>query len=227
MRRWPIAAAVAGLALALAGVALAAFYQKGSITLTGFKEGASTGINANLYSGDSSGAAPWVTRTVRVTFPARTSFNLGHFTACTLTDKQIQSGKSCPSASRIGTGSDSATTNINGRAAGSFNGTVAAYVRGAGKMIEVVKTKLGSTTAIVVIPTTTNRNVLSISVPPLKFGAYPIVLTSLKLVVPKRGSGAGALIRAGDCVRNQFLVKTHFVYSNGQTRDLKSSSFCS
>lgn len=227
MRRWPIAAAVAGLALALAGVALATFHQKGSVTLTAFKEGAPTGIKANLYSGDSSGGAPWATKTVQITFPTGTKFALGHYKACTLSDSQIQSGRSCPSASKIGTGSDTATTIINGKPAGSFNGTVAAYVAGPGKMIEVVKTKVGAKTATVVIHTITNKNVLSISVPQLKFGAYPIVLTSLKLDVPKKGTGRSALITAGKCTKNQFLVKTHFVYTNGKTKDLKSSSFCS
>jgi hypothetical protein len=228
MRRWPIAAAVAGLALALAGVAFAAFYQNGSITLTAFKEGVSTGIKANLYSGDRSGKAPWVTKTVTVTFPKGTKFNLGQFKACTLSDSQIEHGSSCPSASKVGTGSATATTDINGKAAGSFTGTVSAYVRGVGKMIEVVKTKLGSTTSIVVINTTTKGNVLAISVPPLKFGAYPIVLTSLTLnVKPKLGTGHVPLIKAGECVKNQWVVKTHFVYTNGKTKDLKSSSFCS
>lgn len=227
MRRWPMAAAVAGLAFALAGVALAAFYQKGSITLTAFKEGASTGIKASLYSGDPSGAAPWASKTVRITFPPHTKFGLSHVPGCTLSDKQIQSGQSCPAASRIGTGSDTATTIINGRPAGSFNGTVTAYVRSGGKMIEVAKTKVGTTTATVVISSIAVGNVLSIAVPQLKFGAYPIVLTSLKLDVPQKGSGSTALIKAGDCVKNQFVVKTHFTYTNGKTKDLRSSSFCS
>jgi hypothetical protein len=228
MRRWPITAAVAGLALALAGVALAAFYQKGSVTLTAFKAGASSGLSANLYSGDPSGGAPWASKTVRITFPTGTKFGLSHFTACTVSDSQIQAGSPCPAASQIGTGSAAATTIINGRPAGSFNGTVAAFVRSASRMIEVVKTKVGSATSVVVINTTTQGNVLSIAVPPLRFGSYPIVMTSLRLSVKaKKGTKSVPLVKAGQCTKNQFVVKTHFVYTNGRTKDLKSSSFCS
>lgn len=229
MRRWPIAAAVAGLALALAGVALAAFYQHGSVRLTATKAGQSSGISASLSSGDPSGKAPWSAKTVKITLPTGTAFGLSHFKACTLSANQIQGGKSCPPNTKIGTGSATATLDVNGKATGSFNSSSAnAYVAGPKSMIIVVKTPVGKTTTTVVIKATTSGNVLSIAVPSLKEGSYPVVLTSFALnVPPKTGTNNTPLIKAGKCVNNRFEVETHFSYTNGKTKDLQTNSFCS
>jgi hypothetical protein len=224
MRRWSIAAALAGLALALAGTALAyTFIQRGSVTLTAFKAGKSTGLKASLNSQTNPpGKTPWSTKTVRITFPEGTKFGLGRFKACTLTDSQIKSGRTCPSDTRIGTGKTTASPIINGRPNGVVQGTVTAYIRTGGKMVQVVKS--GGQT--LVIHTTVSRNVLSISVPQIHALGYPVVLTSFTLNVPARGKGSSSLIRAGKCVKNSFVVKTHFVYTNGKTKDLKSQTFC-
>jgi hypothetical protein len=235
MRRWPIAAAVAGLALALAGTALAyTFTQHGSVTLTNaFQAGQSAGISASLYSTTSpSVKPPWSAQKVTITLPPGTTFSLARFKACTLTDGQIESGKACPSASKIGSGSADAFGIINGKTVGPFPGAVSAYVRSPTRMILIVKATLGSATKTVVINETTSRNVLSITVPQLKvpFGGMkvPVVLSKLTLTVPKKGTGSSALIKAGRCTNSQWLVKTHFVYTNGKTWDLTSrEGFCS
>lgn len=229
MRRWSIAAALAGLALMLAAAALASFYQKGYVKLEATHSGQSAGISSNLYSGDPSGKTPWSAKSVKVTFPSGTEFGLSHFKACTVSKSQLESGKSCPSDTKIGTGSATATLDVNGKATGSFNGTVVSYVGGATKMILVVKTRVSTTsTKTVVIYATGSGNVLSISVPQLKQGSYPVVLTSLMLTVnPKLGTNKTPLIKAGQCKRNEFDVETHFVYRNGKTKDLSYNSLCS
>lgn len=224
MRRWPIAAVVAGLALALAGTALAyTFVQRGAVHFTTHQAGQSSGLSASLNSATQPAGGPlWSTKTVKITFPSGTSFGLGHFKACTLTDSQIKSGKTCPSNTQIGSGSTTANAVINGKAGGAIPGTVKAYVGGTGKMIQVVKS--GGQT--LVIQTKASSNVLSISVPQIKVGGYPVVLSSFKLDVSKRGTGASSLIKAGKCVSNFFVIKTHFIYTNGKTKDLTTKDFC-
>jgi hypothetical protein len=232
MRRWPITAAIAGLALALAGVALASFTQHSMITLSASKAGQSSGIKALLYSTTNpAGQAPWAAKSLTVTFPSGTKFSLGSVKACTLSASQLSSGKSCPSASKIGSGSASAVPISNGKATGVVSGSANAYVAGSNKMVLVVKSTVGSLTKIVVIPETTSGDTLSIRVPGLKVtlggSTFNVVLTKLQLTVPKHGTGRGALITAGKCTNDQFVVRTHFVYTNGKTKDIKSSSFCS
>ncbi len=232
MRRWPIAAAVAGLALALAGVALATFQQHSAITLTATGAQQSTGINALVYSTTNPpGQAPWTAKQLKVTFPAATKFNLGSVNACRLSDSQLSAGQSCPSSSRIGSGSASAVPVSHGKATGTVTGTVGVYVSGANKLILVVKSKAGSVTKTVVIHGTAVSNTLSMTVPPVKVtiagSTFDVVLTKLQLTVSKHGTGKSALITAGKCTKNQFPVKAHFVYTNGKTKDVNSSSFCS
>jgi len=45
--------------------------------------------------------------------------------------------------------------------------------------------------------------------------------------VPARGNGRTALITAGHCTAHNFVIKSHFVYDDGSTMDLQSSSVCS
>ena len=57
---------------------------------------------------------------------------------------------------------------------------------------------------------------------------YDVVLTKLQLTVPSRGTGSRSLIKAGQCTGYQWVVKTHVVYRNGQTRTVTyRSGFCS
>jgi hypothetical protein len=172
-------------------------------------------------------AAPWAAKKLTVTFPTGTKFALGSVKACTLSDSAIKSGKTCPAASKIGSGSASAEAVQNNTGMLSVNGTVSAYVAGAGKMILVVKSTVGKTTQTVVIHETTSGNVLQISVPALKVMGYNVVLTKLQLTVPSKGTGRSSLIKAGRCTNNQWTVKTHFVYTNGQTKNVTTrGGFC-
>jgi hypothetical protein len=208
MRRWPIAAAVAGLALALAGTALAyTFIQRGSVTLTAVQAGKTTGLKASLNSQTvPAGLTPWSTKTVRITFPTGTKFNLGRYKVHT----------------KIGSGTAEGSPIIGGKPTGTIPATVTAYVAGPGKMIQVVKA--GAVTTV--IHSTVSSNVLSISVPQIIASGYHVVLTKYALTVPARGTGTSSLIRAGQCVKNYFVVRTHFVYTNGKTKDLTSKTFC-
>src|SRR5690348_7736530 len=101
MRKLTIAAATVALTLVAAGAALA-FTQSSNIFLTATKAGQSTGIKADLHSVSDPGTAPKAAKQIRIQFPAGTKFSLGRVKACTLSDKQLQAGKSCPAASGIG-----------------------------------------------------------------------------------------------------------------------------
>jgi hypothetical protein len=56
------------------------------------------GVSANMKAG---GDEPRDVHTVTVTFPTNTKFRLGTVPACTLMNKQIESGKQCPAKSKI------------------------------------------------------------------------------------------------------------------------------
>ena len=78
-----------------------------------------------------------------------------------------------------------------------------------------------------VIHETVSGSKLSIPVPTPTVAGVKVVLTSLQLSVPARGSGRTALITAGRCTAHNFVIKSHFVYDDGSTMDLQSSSVCS
>lgn len=78
-----------------------------------------------------------------------------------------------------------------------------------------------------VIRATTSGAKLTIPVPTPTVAGFKVVLTSLKLNVSARGSGKAALITAGKCNAHSFLVKSHFVYTDGSRADLQSTSRCS
>ncbi len=228
MRRWPIAAAIAGLALALAGVALATtqFSQTSNITLTGHKAGASTGIKADVESKDpgAPGAKPKAAKSLVVTFPKGTKFNFGKVHPCTLSDKVLTTpgGATCPASSKIGTGS--AVANASPLPFGSVSAKVTSYVHSSTDVILWVTSKIA---APIVIHEKVSGSKLTIPVPTQKVGTVSIVLTKLTLNVPANGSGSSSLITAGKCTAGKFVVKSHFVYVDGSTFDTTSASKCS
>jgi hypothetical protein len=195
MRKLMAITAAAVLSLVLAGVALADFSQSSNIVLTAAHAGKSTGIKADIHSTTSPGEAPKAAKLLVITFPAGTKFALSNAKPCKLSDSQLTAGMSCPSASRIGTGS----------------ATASAF-------------PLPQT---LVIRATTSGPKLTIPVPSPTVAGSRVVLVSLKLNVPARGSGKTALVTAGKCSAHSFVVKSHFVYTDGTQVDLQSSSPCS
>ncbi len=248
MRKWITTIAVAVLALALAGVALAKFSQVAKVTLTAHKAGQSTGINADIHSSDpaAAGQKPRSATKLVITFPAGTKFNLKtpSRTMCTLSDKQLsnQFGPSCPSKSLIGAG----TVGVNAMPiTPPPNGRVKAYIAGANRIVLVIKpTNPAYASKITVIRGTVAGPTMTIPVPQLLIGAcggrhqpkcvdpdttFPgvtAVLVSLKLSVPALGSGRSALITAGRCTAHRFVVKSHFTYRGHSGVDVQSSSAC-
>ncbi|HTP22734.1 MAG TPA: hypothetical protein VMJ65_24225 [Solirubrobacteraceae bacterium] len=223
MRKWITIGATAVLSLVLAGVALADFTQSSNIALTTTHAGKSTGIKADIHSTTSPGEAPKAAKLLVLTFPARTKFNLGSVKACKLSDGQLTAGKSCPSASRIGTGSATASAFPLPQP---ILAGVKSYAAGSHKMTLVVKATSPFPQTLVIHAIASGAK-LTIPVPTPTVAGFQVVLVSLKLNVPARGSGKTELITAGRCRAHSFTVKSHFVYTDGSTADLTSSSPCS
>jgi hypothetical protein len=207
----------------LAGVALADFSQSSNIVLTASHAGKSTGIKADIHSTTSPGEAPKAAKLLVLTFPAGTKFGLSNVKPCKLSNSQLTAGKACPSASRIGTGSATASAYPLPQP---ILAGVKAYAAGATKMVLVVKATSPIPQTLVIRETTSGAK-LTIPVPTPTVAGFQVVLVSLKLNVPARGSGKTALITAGKCTAHSFIVKSHFVYTDGSTADLQSSSPCS
>jgi hypothetical protein len=224
MRRFVVVAVVALLSLTLAGVALAAFTQKSTITLTAHNAGKTTGIKANVSSADPSVPQPKAAKLLVVTFPSGTKFNLGKVTACKLSDAALTTGAACPSQSLIGTGS--AVANAYPLLT-SVPSTVKSYVSGAHSMVMVATASVLGTTSRTIIHATVSGSKLTIPVPTPVVSTIKVVLVSLKLNVPAKGSGKSALITAGKCTAHKFVVKSHFAYVDGSTFNTTSSSACS
>jgi hypothetical protein len=235
MRKWTLAAVVALLALALASVALANFTQVARVTLTGHRAGSSTGIRSDVASSDPTapGQKPKSATSLVITFPAATRFNLKTpmVTACGLSDRQLtaQFGRSCPKQSLIGTGT--AVANASPLAL-TIKAAVRAYVGKSNRtIILVIKPTLPGAPTIVIRAIVSGAR-LTIPLPRLVLGKGPgfpgvtVVLVSLKLNVPALGRGGSALITAGTCQGHEFVVRSHFIYADHTTLDLRSSSRC-
>jgi hypothetical protein len=223
MRKWITIAATAVLSLVLAGAALADFTQASNIAMTATHAGKSTGIKADIHSTTSPGEAPKAAKLLVITFPAGTRFKLGSVNPCKLSDGQLTNGKSCPSGSQIGTGSASASAYPLPQP---ILAGVKAYAAGPNKMVLVVKATSPIPQTLVIRETTSGAK-LTIPVPTPTVAGFQVVLVSLKLNVPARGSGETSLITAGKCSPQGFIVKSHFVYTDGSTADLQSTSRCS
>jgi hypothetical protein len=221
-----LVALVAVFSLALAGVAVAAFTQTSIITLTGHKAGNTTGIKANVSSSDPSVPQPKAAKLLVVTFPSKTKFNLTTplVTACKQSDAQLAAGAACPVKSLIGTGS--AVANAYPLAT-SVPATVKSYVSGSKSMVMVATASVSGITQRTIIRATVLGSKLKIPVPTPVVATIKVVLVSLQLNVPAKGSGKTALITAGKCSAHKFVVKSHFVYEDGSTFNTTSASACS
>jgi hypothetical protein len=223
MRKWITIAVTAVVSLVLAGVALADFSQTSNVYMTATHAGKSTGIKADIHSTTSPGEAPKAAKLVVITFPAGTKFGLSHVKPCTLSDGQLTAGRSCPSTSRIGAGSATASAFPLPQP---ILAGVKAYAAGSNKMVLVVKATSPIPQTLVIRATASGAK-LKIPVPSPTVAGFKVVLVSLKLNVPARGSGNTALITAGKCTAKSFIVKSHFVYTDGSQTDLQSASPCS
>jgi hypothetical protein len=161
-----------------------------------------------------------------VTFPSGTKFNLGTplVAACKLSDAQLASGAACPSKSLVGTGS--AVSNAYPLLT-SVPATVKAYVASSNAMVMVATANVLGTTTRIIIPASVSGSKLTIPVPTPVVSTIKVVLVSLKLNVPAKGTGKTALITAGKCSASKFVVKSHFAYVDGSTFNTTSSSACS
>ncbi len=223
MRKLIVTAAVAVASLAFAGVAVAAFTQVSNIKFTTTKAGHSTGIVADVHSTSGSPQELKAAKQLAVTFPAGTKFQLGLVKACKLSDGQLMSGKSCPVASKVGSGSATASAYPLPQ---TITAGVKAFAAGPNKMVLVAKATQPIPQTLV-IRATVKGSKLTIPVPTPTVAGIKVVLTSLKLNVPARGSGRKAMITAGRCTAHNFVVKSHFSYDDGTTTDLQSTSRCS
>lgn len=225
MRRVVTAAVAALLSLTLASMALATFTQTSNITLTAHQAGKTTGITANLASSDPSVTQPKAAKLLALTFPSKTKFNLRTplVSACRLSDAKLASGAACPGKSLIGSGSAVANAYPLLTA---VPAKVKAYVSGSNSMVMVATAKVLGTTMRTIIHATVSGSKLTIRVPTPVVSKIKVVLVSLKLKVPAKGSGSKALITAGKCTAHKFVVGSHFTYVGGSTFTTTSSSAC-
>ncbi len=222
MRKSILGAGVCALALILASVAIAAaFTQVANVAFTTTKAGKSTGITADIHSVFDRSKAPKAATKLTLSFPAGTKFNLSHVKACTLSDKQLTSGKSCPSASQVGTGSAVASPYPLPDA----KAKVKAYVASKTEMVLIVTVTKPIKQTTVIHENVSGAN-LNVPVPTPKVDGFKVVLIGLKLNVPARGSGRKALITAGKCVAGKFTFKSHFKYADGSKTVVTSTSPC-
>jgi predicted ribosomally synthesized peptide with SipW-like signal peptide len=226
MRKLVAVAVVAVVSLLLAGAALAAFTQTSTITLTAHKAGNTTGIKASVSSTDPSVPQPKAAKSLVVTFPSQTKFNLRTplVTTCTLSDADLANGSACPGKSLIGTGSAVSNAYPLDTAVPS---TVKAYVSSSKSMVMVATANVLGTTSRTVLHATVSGSKLTIPIPTPVVSTIKVVLVALKLNVPAKGSGKTALVTAGKCSAHKFVVKSHFTYVDGSTFNTTSSSACS
>jgi hypothetical protein len=223
MRKLTVTGAVVAASLAFASVAIAAFTQVSSVRFTTTKAGGSTGIVADIHSTSDTPQELKAAKLVVLKFPAGTRFQLGLVKACKLSDQQLMSGKSCPAASKVGSGSAQASAYPLPQ---TITAGVKAFAAGPNKMVLVVKATQPIPQTLVIHETVSGSK-LTIPVPTPTVAGVKVVLTSLQLGVPARGTGRHALITAGRCTAKNFVVGSHFVYDDGSTMDLQSSSPCS
>jgi hypothetical protein len=223
MRRLTVIVAVAVASLALASAAVASFAQVSNITFSTTKAGHSTGITADIHSTSDPGQPPKAAKLVVLGFPSGTKFRLGLVKACKLSDQQLASGKSCPASSKIGSGSATASAYPLPQP---ITAGVKAYAGGPHTMILVIKATQPIPQTLVVRATATGSK-LAIPVPTPTVAGMKVVLVSLQLSVPARGRGRGALISAGRCTAHNFIINSHFSYSDNTTTDMQSVSRCS
>ena len=222
MRRLTIVATVTVASLLLATAAIAAFTQVSNVKFTTTKAGHSTGIVADIHSTSDSAQELKGAKLVVLKFPAGTKFQLGLVKACQLSDQQLTSGKACPAASKVGSGSAQASAYPLPQ---TITAAVTAFAAGPHSMTILVKATQPIPQTLV-IHATVSGSKLTIPVPTPSVAGVKIVLTSLQLNVPARGSGRSALISAGRCTNHTFIVKSHFAYTDGTALDMQSSSPC-
>jgi hypothetical protein len=234
MRRLPIAIAAVLAAIWLAAVALAAFQQTATVTLTTHIAGRSTGIVASVGSSDPTapGAKPTATTRVAISFPHGTAFNLrtSLVAACRLTDKQLTTpfGPACPAKSQIGSGMAQANASPLQQV---VTARVTAYIHSADQILLDLTPSLPGATPII-IHVIISGSTLTMTVPQVVLGkahgfaGITAVLVSLKLQIPALGHGHDALIRAGRCTAHHFLITSRFVYADRSRLTLRRASTC-
>jgi len=222
MRKLTITAAVAVASLVFAAVAIAAFSQVANVKFTTTKAGHSTGIVADIHSTSDTPQELKAAKLVVLQFPAGTKFRLGVVKACKLSDQRLAAGKGCPGNSKVGSGSATASAYPLPQ---TITAGVTAFSSGPHGMVLVVKATQPIPQTLV-IRASANGSKLTIPVPSPSVAGVNVVLTSLHLSVPARGSGRSALITAGRCTAQSFTVNSHFAYSDGTTLDVPSSSPC-
>ena len=230
MRRALVLLGVALAALATGGLALAAFTQTAATRLTAVRAGQSTGIVADVHASDPAalGGKPRSVRQLTITFPVGTRFDLDTplVSDCRVSLRRLAAefGPSCPGRSRIGRGT--AVANIAPFTPATVTETVSVYVRGSRRAILIVKPKLpGAPTEIMNVAAAGRR--LTVDVPRLIWGKLiDVVLVSLKLDVPRLGTGSSALITAGRCTDGRFAIAQRFRYADRGVVDVASFSAC-
>ncbi len=222
--------ALAAAMLAMAGIAVASsqFKQTAKVTLTATKPNAPTGFKASIFSSDPGAplGQPVALKVLTITFPNGTQFNFNSkaIKLCKATDAEIvgTKGTACPGKSKLGSGSATAM------AMPVFPSIpeLATVFAGANKdLIVLIVPKAGAGSTLVLHAKITNAK-LVVTLPKLEASGLKIVLVQLAVDVKASGKGKNAFARAGRCTKKQFIVTSRFLYEDGTTLKLKSTSKC-
>jgi hypothetical protein len=257
MRKSVLALSAATLALVPASVAFAAdaFKQSSKIGFTTQRSGVSAGISSNVTSSDPSalGTKPKPARTLVITFPANTRFNLGTsaVNACHLTDKQMlkplaqfpQNGLQCPKSSQVGSGTAKLNTwpMTDPLKPADVTATVKVFRHIHRTLYIIVYPSLKQIPSWQpwILHATASGSKLRITIPAQVYGkgkCKPVAclphgitasLVMLKFKTWPAGSGSNALVRSGKCASGKFKYSSHFTFEDRSQLTVGSSSKCS
>ncbi len=257
MRKSVLALSAATLALVPVSVAFAAdaFKQSAKIGFTTQKSGVSAGISSDVTSSDPKalGAKPKAARTLVITFPANTTFNLGTsaVNACHLSDKEMlkplaqfpQNGLQCPKSSQVGSGNAELNTwpMTDPLKPTNANATVKVFRHIHRTLYIIVYPNLKQIPSWQpwILHATASGSKLTISIPAQVYGkgkCKPVaclpqgITASLVMLTFKTwsaGSGSNALVKSGKCTSGKFKFSSHFTYEDHSHLTVSSSSKCS
>jgi|SRR5271166_5671459 len=203
------------------------FTQTSVIKLTAAKAGKPTGLQASLLSADPGAVQPQGLKTLTITLPKNTKFDFKStaLKQCKASEVEIKAtlGSACSAKSKIGSG----TAVANGAPVLPTIPEKATAYAGHNQIVFLLTPASTGAGQVLVLYGKVSANKVTTAVPVINAGGLNIVITALNLTIKTVGAGKQAFITAGSCTSGKFVVKSGFVYQNGATLSITSSSKCS
>lgn len=220
---------LAAAMLAMAGIAVASsqFKQTAKVTLTATKPNAPTGFKASIFSSDPGApmGQPQALKLLVIAFPNGTEFNFNSkaIKLCKASDAEVvgTKGAVCPSKSKLGSGT---ATAMAMPVFPSIPETATVFAGANKELLVLVVPKAAGSTLVLHAKVTGGK--LAVAIPKLEASGLKIVLVQLAVDVKTVGKGKNAFAKAGRCTKKKFIVTSRFLYENGETLSLKSTSKC-